>query len=563
VRLRRPHLLVAGGLAAAVALLALLGAVPSRAPDDGAGVASGAGPLVAGDSGAAPGVPCTGVRLAPGDDLRRAVDDHPPGTTFCLLAGVHHPAGVVPKDGQRFVGEGQDTILSGARPLPAAEARRDGAGRWYWSGQTQRSGLHGTLVGTDGGVRANPGDRYNEELFTSVSADPQAAPKRWRRVLSLAELGPGRWFLDQAAGRIYLSDDPARLGTIETSVAPSAIIAPSAARRSRVLIANLVVQRYASPAQEAAIGGQGALDWDFRYVTVRDNHGAGAELGPGSVMENCSIQRMGQIGLLGGGDAGDRPTVLRDTEVTGNKALSFDPDWEAGGAKFTRVFGQGMVVENNWFHDNPGSGLWFDIDNWNVVVRSNRFERNRYWGLLYEVSRQARIYWNQVLGTSRGPEGFPLNGAGIVVFNSAGVEVTQNLLAGNANGVLLREDRRVTRFAQDTYRQGIPHLQRVVVSDNDVATAAGGVTGMQVRNGDAPAGWWQRSNARFSGNTYRSAPGGPRFLGPGNNHYSYDQWRALGNDPGSPLRPASSPGSLPRQATAFVASRYGALAGGD
>jgi hypothetical protein len=560
---RRPHLLMAGGLAAAVALLALLGAVPSRAPDDGAGVASGVGPLVAGDSGAAPGVPCTGVRIAPGDDLRRAVDDHPPGTTFCLQAGVHHPAGVVPKDGQRFVGEGQDTILSGARPLPAARARRDGAGRWYWPGQTQRSGPHGTLVGGDGDVRANPGDRYNEELFTSASADPQAPPKRWRRVLSLAELGPGRWFLDQVAGRIYLSDDPARLGTIETSVAPSAIVAPATARRSRVLIANLVVQRYASPAQEAAIGGQGALDWGFRYVTVRDNHGAGAELGPGSVMENCSVQRMGQIGLLGGGDAGDRPTVLRDTEVTGNKALSFDPDWEAGGAKFTRVFGQGMVVENNWFHDNPGGGLWFDIDNWNVVVRSNRLERNNYWGLLYEVSRQARIYWNQVLGTSRGPEGFPLDGAGIVVSNSAGVEVTQNLLAGNANGVLLREDRRVTRFAQDTYRQGIPHIQRVVVSDNDVATAAGGVTGMQVRNGDAPASWRQPSNARFSGNAYHSAPGGPRFLGPGNNHYSYDQWRALGNDPGSALRPASSPGSLPHQATAFVASRYGALAGGD
>lgn len=563
MRLRRPHLLVAGGLAAVVAMLALLGAVPSRAPDDGAGVASGAGPLVAGDSSAAPDVPCTGVRVAPGEDLQRAVDDHPPGTTFCLAAGVHHPDGVVPKDGQRFVGEGQDTILSGARPLPAAEARRDGAGRWYWPGQTQRSGPHGTLVGTDGGVRANPGDRYNEELFTSTSADPQAPPKRWRRVLSLAELGPGRWFLDQAAGRIYLSDDPARLGTIETSVTPSAIVAPPAARRSRVLIANLVVQRYASPAQEPVIGGQGALDWDFRYVTVRDNHGAGAELGPGSVMENCSIQRMGQVGLLGGGDAGDRPTVLRDTEVSGNKALSFDPDWEAGGTKFTRSHGQGMVVENNWFHDNPGGALWFDIDNSNVVVRSNRFERNRYWGVLYEVSRRARIYWNQVLGTSRGPEGFPLDGAGIVVSNSAGVQVTQNLLAGNANGVLLREDRRVTRYAQDTYRQGIPHIQGVVVSDNDVATAAGGVTGMQVRNGDAPASWWQPSNARFSGNTYRSAPGGLRFLGPGNNHYSYDQWRALGNDPGSALRPASSPGSLPHQATAFVASRYGALAGGD
>jgi hypothetical protein len=546
---------------AAIALLALLGAVPSRAPEGGTGMAAAGGaPLVAWDSSAAAGVACGGVRVAPGDDLQRAVDAHPPGTTFCLEAGVHHPVGIVPKDGQRFVGEGQDTILSGARTLRASDARRDAAGRWYWSGQTQRSTPHGTLVGGDGGVRANPGDRYNEELFTSASSDPQAPPKRYQRVLALSELGPGRWFFDQAASRIYLTDDPARLGTIETSVAPGSIVAPERVRRVGVLIANLVVQRYASPAQQAAIGGQGAVDWDFRYVTVRDNHGGGAELGPGTVMENCSIQRMGQIGLLGGGNAGDRPTVLRDTEVTGNKVLSFDPDWEAGAAKFTRSFGHGMVVENNWVHDNPGGGLWFDIDNFNVVVRSNRLERNTYWGLLYEVSRQARIYWNQVLDTARGPEGFALNGAGIVVSNSAAVEVSENLLAGNANGVLLREDRRATRDQLATYRDGIPHVQDVVVSDNDVATGPGGVTGMQVRNGDSPTSWWRTSNASFSGNTYRSDP---RFLGPGNNDYSYRQWRALGNDPGSGERPAAGAGSLPHRATVFVASRYGAQAGGD
>jgi hypothetical protein len=558
----RTQLVIAGGLAVTVVLLALLGAVPSRSPDGGE-VASGAGPLVAGDASAAPGVPCTGVRVTPGDDLQRTVDDHPLGTTFCLEAGVHHPVGVVPKDGQRFVGEGDDTILSGARTLLAADARRDSAGRWYWPGQTQRSGPHGTLVGGDGGVRANPGDRYNEELFVSASGDPQAPPRRYQRVLALSELGPGRWLLDQAAARIYLTDDPARLGSIQTSVAPTAIVAPERVRPARVLVANLVVERYASAAQQAAIGGPGAVDWDFRYVTVRDNHGGGAELGPGTVMENCSVQRMGQIGLLGGGDAAGRPTVLRDTEVTGNKVLSFDPDWEAGGAKFTRSLGQGMVVENDWFHDNLGGGLWFDIDNSGVVVRSNRFERNNYWGLLYEVSRQVRVYWNQVLDTSRGPESFGLGGAGIVVFNSAGVEVSQNLLEGNANGVLLREDRRATRYAQDTYRQGIPHIQDVVVSDNDIGTPRGGVTGMQVQNGDAPASYWQPSNASFAGNTYRLDPGEHRFLGPGNNLYTYGQWRALGNDPGSAVRPASSAGSLPHQATAFVASRYGARAGGD
>ncbi len=556
---RRSHPAVPAIVVLVVAGLALFGAVPSRHPGGRAGAApESAFP----NAGAAPAAgPCDGVAVGPGDDLGRVVAAHPAGTTFCLQAGVHHPNGVVPKQGQRFVGVGQATVLSGARTLAAGDARRDQAGRWYWPGQRQRSSPHGTLIGTDGGVRSNEGDRYNEELFVTPSGDRQDPPTRYGRVLALSDLGPGRWYFDDGADRIYLADDPARLGLIETSLASTAITAPSRARPAHVSIENLVVEKYASVAQQAAIGGEGAVDWDFRYVTVRYNHGGGAELGPGTRMENCRIDHMGQIGLLGGGDASDRPTTLRDTEVDHNKTLSFDPDWEAGGAKFTRSFGDGVVVENSWFHDNPGGGLWFDIDNYHVVVRSNRFEDNDYWGLLYEVSRDVRIYWNQAVGTRRGPENFALNGAGIIVFNSADVQVYQNLLRDNANGVLLREDRRATRWAQQTYRQGLPHLHDVDVYDNDVGMRHGG-TGMVVQNGDA-GDYWRPSNARFAGNTYRLEATEHQFLGPGNNRYTFDQWKALGNDRDGSTRPATSTGSLPSGATSFRPSPYGAGEGGD
>ena len=561
--LRQARLVVPAMVVLGVVLLALLGGVPARqpAPGDAASPDRAASPGAArGDRGVAPAGSCAGVAVAPGDDLRRAVEEHPAGTTFCLQAGVHHPAGVVPKDGQRFIGAGQGTVLSGARTLAAADARRDAAGRWYWTGQTQRSSPHGTLVGTDGGVRPNQGDRYNEELFVTASGDRRDPPRRYQRVLGLAELGPGRWLLDRAAGRIYLADDPARLGLIETSVVPSAITAPPRARSAKVLISNLVVEKYASAAQQAAVGGGGAVDWDLRDLTVRYSHGAGAELGPGTLMENCRIQGMGQVGLLGGGDAVSRPTTLRDTEVSGNKALSFDPDWEAGGAKFTRAFGRGMVVERSWFHDNQGGGLWFDIDNYHVVVRSNRFEANRRWGLLYEVSRDAQIYGNQVLGTSRGPDRSERAGAGIVVFNSADVDVHHNLLRDNDNGVLVREDRRATRWAQGSYRQGLPHVHKVDVHDNDLALPRG-VTGMQVEGGDA-TGYWRPVNVRFAGNTYRLDATRHQFLGAGNHRYTFDQWRALGNDRAGHALPASSTGALPDQAAAFAMRHYGARDGG-
>jgi hypothetical protein len=502
---------------------------------------------------------CAGVQVRPGDDLQRAVASHPAGTTFCLRAGVHRLASAMPKDGQRFVGEGEATVLSGARVLQAAAARRDRAGRWFWGGQTQQSPPHGVLIGPGRGDAPNPGDAFPEELFVTRSGDPGDPPQRFRRVTGLAELGRGRWFLDQAADRIYLADDPARLGLVESSVAPAALAVPPGGRAAGVAVSQLVVEKYASPTQRAALGGAGAVDWILRRVTVRYNHGAGVELGPGTLMEGSKVHHMGQEGLIGGGDAVGRPTVLRDTEVAWNRTLSFDPDWEAGGTKFTRVGGKGMVVENCWFHHNAGAGLWFDMDNRNVVVRSNRFQANDRWGVFYEVSRDAKIYWNEAFGTGNGPEDYLFAGAGIFLANSARVEVFANVLDGNANGILVTEDRQATRWDQRSFRNGLPHVQQVDIHDNDVRMF-GGFTGMRVENGDATA-WWRPGNVRFAANTYRF-DGGQRFMGAGNRGYTFEQWRRLGNDRDGSSLSALSRGSLPPDATAFSMRQYGAGDGG-
>jgi hypothetical protein len=506
-----------------------------------------------GDRGA-----CAGVQVGPGDDLGRAVAAAPPGATFCLRAGVHRLAAAVPKDGQRFLGEGAATVLSGARVLDAAAARRDPAGRWFWDGQPQEGSPHGVLIGPGRGERPNPGDAYPEELFVTRSGDPGDPPQRFRRVTGLAELGPGRWFLDHAADRVYVADDPARLGLVETSVTPAALAVPAGGRAAGVLVSQLVVEKYASPTQRAAVGGAGAVDWTLRQVTVRYSHGAGVELGPGTLMEGAKVHHMGQEGLIGGGDARTRPTVLRDTEVAWNRTLSFDPDWEAGGTKFTRVQGKGMVVENCWFHHNDGAGLWFDMDNQNVVVRSNRFQANNRYGVFYEVSRDARIYWNEATGTGNGPEGYLFAGAGIFVANSAGVEVFANVLDANHNGILVTEDRRATRWDEQSFREGLPHVRDVDIHDNDVRMFDG-FTGMRVENGDATA-WWRPGNIRFAANTYRF-DGGQRFMGPGNRGYTFDQWRRLGNDRDGRSLSALSRGSLPPGATAFRMVRYGATDG--
>ena len=97
-----------------------------------------------------------------------------------------------------------------------------------------------------------------------------------------------------------------------------------------------------------------------------------------------------------------------------------------------------MLVENSWFHDNHGTGLWFDIDSEGVEVRSNRVEGNKRWGIFYEVSRRAKIYWNEAYQNTRMPDDEELIGAGIAVSNSAQVEIYENLLSGNTNGIVIK-----------------------------------------------------------------------------------------------------------------------------
>src|SRR4051794_18510108 len=103
--LRRPP----GRAAVLVVCVVVLGALAlGKSLTGGPSSAAGAIPRPPGtDEGASSGsesppVACVGVPVRPGDDLQKASDSHPEGTTFCLTAGVHRLASVVPKRGQRF-----------------------------------------------------------------------------------------------------------------------------------------------------------------------------------------------------------------------------------------------------------------------------------------------------------------------------------------------------------------------------------------------------------------------------------------------------------------------------
>jgi parallel beta-helix repeat protein len=373
-----------------------------------------------------PVIPHDAVRVGVGDNLQSAVDAHPPGTTFVLASGVHRNQQVKPKDGDTFIGE-RGAVLSGAIVLGGWQRQE---GRWLVEGQTAEGSLHGEVE--DGHER----DRHPEDLFVDG---------RLLRHVDDRDVGSGEWHFDYDEDRIWLGDDP-NGKNVELSVTPWAFAGSGVAD---VTIANLEIRQYATQAQGGAIGSgksQGyehnTRDWTVEYVHVHHNHGGGIRIGPGMTIRNSEIAYNGQIGINGQaiitGDAvADRSpgfVAIVDNHIHHNLTLGFQQDWEGGGLKVLDTWA-GSLFANNLVEYNRGTGIWYDVDNRNARIASNLTRGNARQGIFYELSfgPDTVILDNTVLGNAD---------VGIHVSDSHGVEVTRNLVEGNADGIVVQAGER-------------------------------------------------------------------------------------------------------------------------
>lgn len=343
------------------------------------------------------------VTLRPGADVQAAVDAAPEGTRFLFRPGVYRRQFIVPKDRQQFVGM-DGAVLSGAMPLE--RWRRDAdTGLWVARGLPEPMRPHGECFQYDF-------CGYPEDLF--IDGRPV------RRVGSKTELhGPHAWHY--ADGAAYIDFDP-KGRTIELLATPAAFTG----RARDILLKNLVVEKYASLAQQGAIDGRDGAGWTVEDVTVRWNHGVGLYLGPRMKVLGGLVEHNGQLGI-GGGSVG---ALVDGTEIAHNNYANFSWGWEAGGTKF--AYATDLVVRNTCVHDNEGPGLWTDIDNRNTLYEGNTVFDNTGAGIKHEISFDAVIRNNTVARNGRGWDDW-LWGSQILIQNSSNVDVYGNTVEVAAN----------------------------------------------------------------------------------------------------------------------------------
>ena len=371
------------------------------------------------------------VAISPGESIQEAVNRYPEGTTFRIKTGIHRLQTIVPKNGDKFMGE-PGAVLSGARLLSSFS--REGP-YYVASGQTQE-GPKGYGTGTTYGRKSEYQEaKYPEDLYID--------DRPLKQVGSKDLITSGEFFFDYPRDKIFFLDDPTGK-KVETSVIPMAFHCGKNVGCRDVTIQNLVIEKYACPAQHGAIharsGYNGTLseNWTVADCEIRLNHGSGIRFGNNMKVLRNKLLTNGNFGFEGNGSG-----ILCDgNEVAYNNYAGYEMGWGAGGVKFSRT--DRVTVRNNFFHDNLGNGLWTDGFNTKTLFENNVVVNNLRNGIVHEVAHDAIIRNNVCKGNGREANNW-FWGAQILVMNGSPVEIFGNrveVLPKEGNGISLVQQNR-------------------------------------------------------------------------------------------------------------------------
>ena len=345
-----------------------------------------------------------------GRSLQAEIERTPPGATLLVAPCVYREQIVVDKP----------LTLKGR---PGAEITgTDVWRRWrkmgrYWVSERSVPRFPQTAV------RCMPGTRrclWPEQVFLDGRPLRQVAENPH----------PGQFALDPGR-RVLLGDDPDG-HRVEVTVRRYWVLG----KASGVTIEGFIMRGAANGGRTGALmnrmspGGKGYADWTVKDNKLSDAHGAVISLSkaPGLKILDNDIYRGGQMGILNTG----RGELIKGNAVHDNNTEGFDTGWEAGGMKTSHA--SEVILTSNTFYRNEGSAVWFDIDSTHNTISGNRIYDNTGFGIHYEISSHGEIsgnvLWNNGWGTPRW-----VLGSAIASSNSSVVDIHDNMLAWNADGI--------------------------------------------------------------------------------------------------------------------------------
>lgn len=288
---------------------------------------------------------------------------------------------------------------------------------------------------------------------------------------------------------------------------------------TNVTVEYLTIQNFIPSNSESVMNQSAGDNWTIQFNTIRDNRGAGVNLGTGNMVRYNCLTRNGQYGFKSyKADGGPSNVTLDHNEISYNNT----EDWETqkpgcgctGGGKFWAV--TGAAVTNNYVHHNYGHGLWADTNNVGFLIERNYIYENEKVGIFYEISYNSLIRHNALIrnGLEAGASntGFP---TGAVYISEAGsdnrvhsayntaLDITDNYFKDNWGGVVLWEN--ANRFCSSP-KNPTDHCTLVnpyATLDTCTDPADGGLVDIEPYYSDCR---WKTQNVKVRGNVFQHTP---------------------------------------------------------
>lgn len=395
-------------------------------------------------------------------DMNAFMRAYPAGIAYKFQKGTYRLLnGIIPKTGDSFSGILENgkrvSIVSGSRVL--SDWSFDGK---YWSCSRFIPSYPITPDACDI-------TRPNCDVANDLFYDNQI----FELVTSMDALTHGKWYY--ANNRIYVIDNPYGY-QVDVSYTPH-FFGDGQAGISNITIDSLIIEKYAAPTNTAGVGigasRYGGRDWLIQKSEVRYCHGGGIGNDAYTKALFNYIHHNGGHGMTGAG----AEVVIEGNEIAyNNLTAGYNPFWGAGGSKW--VWTDGLIVRGNFSHHNRGPGLWTDINNIRTLYENNVCEDNTRGGIFHEISYDAVIKNNKLRrnGTAKDYP-YYTTGAGIEVCNSRNVEVYDNYLEDNWQGITGLQDNRYGPGNHGEWRMDNFKVERnVVISRNQ--GPGGGRTGV-------------------------------------------------------------------------------------
>ena len=245
-----------------------------------------------------------------------------------------------------------------------------------------------------------------------------------QQVGALEAVGPGRFFVDEGADRLYLGTDPSG-----RDVRASFLAKGLSVRAAGTRVHGIGVRRFASSVPHMGTVTVEAPHVRLEDMSIEQNATTGLHVMRSRVrLDHVSLVRNGMMGLTTNGADHLRMDRIR---VIGNNRERFHSSPAAGGAKIGRS--RDVLVRDSVFQANRGTGLWFDESVRGITVASSRLARNAVHGLSLELSGDVVVAGNVIADNG---------GNGIKVNDTSRVKIWNNTITGNDREVNIVQDDR-------------------------------------------------------------------------------------------------------------------------